>query len=140
MMAKSKIQNPKSETAHPPRVFDAQGRILGRLSTEIALALRGKDTPAWRPYIDSGRAVVVTNTDQVQVTGEKLTKKLYYRHTQHKPGAERILMLRQRMERDSRGVVRDAVWNMLPKNKLRHRMIARLKLFRGQAPEQQNAE
>lgn len=119
------------------RTFDARGKILGRLSTEVALALRGKDTPAWRPYVDAGRVVVVENTDQVQVTGTKLAKKIYFRHTQHKPGASRTLTLRQRMQADSRAVVREAVWNMLPKNKLRHRMIARLRLYRGEAnPEQ----
>lgn len=126
------------DSAQPPvRTFDASGEILGRLSTAVALALRGKDAPAWRPNVDAGRIVVVHHTDAVRFTGTKLTKKLYFRHTQHKPGASRVLTLRQRMERDSRAVVRDAVWNMLPKNKLRHRMITRLRLYRGDADAEQ---
>lgn len=122
-----------SDDARPVRAFDAQGRVLGRLATEIATVLRGKDRPTWVPYRDAGAVVVVSNTDAVRVTGGKETKKRYVRHTQRKPGAIRVLSLAQRLQRDSREVVRDAVWNMLPKNRLRHRMITRLRLFRGQA-------
>lgn len=117
------------------KLFDADGKILGRLATAIATSLRGKDAPTWVPYRDEGKTVVVTNTDRVRVTGTKATTKLYHRHTQHKPGAHRILTYAQRLERDSREVVRDAVWNMLPKNRLRHRMIARLQLYRGSRSE-----
>lgn len=116
------------------RVFDAEGKVLGRLATDIAVALRGKDQATWVPYRDDGPVVIVTNTDRLRVTGSKRATKLYHRHTQHKPGAHHILSLAQRMERDSREVVRDAVWNMLPKNRLRHRAITRLKLFRSAAP------
>lgn len=117
--------------SRPVRVFDAQGKILGRLATEIATALRGKDQPTWVPYRDTGAVVVVTNTDVIRVTGEKTRTKQYFRHTQRKPGAGRSLTLGQRLARDSREVLRDAVWNMLPKNRLRHRMITRLKLHKG---------
>ncbi len=115
------------------RLFDAGGKILGRLATEIATVLRGKDRPTWVPYRDDGAEVIVANTDAIRVTGSKLQKKIYTRHTQRKPGAQRSLTLEQRMERDSRQVVREAVWNMLPKNRLRHRMITRLSLYRGSA-------
>lgn len=121
-------------TERAVRVLDAGGKILGRLATEIATSLRGKDQATWVPYRDEGSTVVVTNTDRVRVTGTKARTKLYHRHTQHKPGAHRVLTYAQRMERDSREVVRDAVWNMLPKNRLRHRMIARLKLHKGEPP------
>lgn len=118
------------------RVFDARGKILGRLAVEVATALRGKDQPSWVPYRDPQVAVVVTQTDGVRVTGNKLVGKRYARHTQRKPGAQRFITLQQRLTTDSRAVVRDAVWNMLPKNRLRHRMIARLRLYRGEANRQ----
>ncbi|TSC64148.1 MAG: large subunit ribosomal protein L13 [Parcubacteria group bacterium Gr01-1014_106] len=115
----------------PWRFFDADGKVLGRLATEVAIALRGKDRPQWVPYKDEGAVIVITNTDRVRFTGTKGEKKVYWRHTQRKPGAVRKHTLRERMERDSRAVVRDAVWNMLPKNRLRDRMITRLKLYTG---------
>ena len=118
------------EEQRPWRFFDADGKILGRLATEVATLLRGKDQPQWVPYRDTGAIIVITNTDRVRFTGGKEDKKIYTRHTQRKPGAFRMLTLRARLERDSRGVVRDAVWNMLPKNKLRDRMITRLKLYK----------
>jgi large subunit ribosomal protein L13 len=121
-------------TVRETRTFDARGQILGRLATAIAHVLRGKDQPTWVPYRDTGATVIVTNTDVIRVTGEKLVKKLLFRHTQRKPGAFRIKTLEQRLERDSREVVRTAVWNMLPKNRLRHRMITRLTLYKGEAP------
>lgn len=116
------------------RVFDAQGKVLGRLATAIATALRGKDVPTYRPNLDPHQTVVVWNTDSVRFTGSKLKTKLYHTHTQRKPGAHRTRTLSERLARDSREVLRDAVWNMLPKNRLRHREITRLKLFRGAAP------
>lgn len=116
------------------RTFDAREQVLGRLATAIAHVLRGKDQPTWVPYRDTGAQVIVTNTDALRVTGEKLVKKLLFRHTQRKPGAFRIRSLEQRLARDSREVVRTAVWNMLPKNRLRHRMITRLTLYKGGAP------
>lgn len=119
----------------PLRAFDAQGKVLGRLATEVATVLRGKDQPSWVPYRDTGATVIVTNTDALRVTGGKLVKKLLFRHTQRKPGAFRIRTLEQRLARDSREVVRTAVWNMLPKNRLRHRMITRLALYKKEAPE-----
>lgn len=122
-------------TTRATRVFDADGKILGRLSTEIATSLRGKDRPTWVPYRDDGAVVVVTNTDSVRISGTKRTSKLYRRHTQRKPGAWSERTFAQRISKDSREIVREAVWNMLPKNRLRHRMITRLRLFRGQSPE-----
>ena len=114
----------------PWRFYNAEEHVLGRLATEVATVLRGKDQPQWVPYRDTGAIVVVTNTDRVRVTGTKRETKVYMRHTQRKPGAVRTRSLRGRLERDSRTVVRDAIWNMLPKNRLRHRMILRLKLYK----------
>ncbi|TSC72399.1 MAG: large subunit ribosomal protein L13 [Parcubacteria group bacterium Gr01-1014_38] len=130
MTAPKRTSQP-SEAHRPWRFYNAEEHVLGRLATEVAIALRGKDHPQWVPYRDTGAIVVVTNTDRVRVTGTKRETKVYMRHTQRKPGAVRILSLRKRLERDSRTVVRDAIWNMLPKNRLRHRMILRLKLYQG---------
>lgn len=118
----------------PVRFFDASDKILGRLATDVATVLRGKDAPSWVPYQDFGVTVVVAHTDQVRVSGTKSRTKVYVRHTQRKPGAHTQRTLAQRMAQDSRAVFRDAVWNMLPKNRLRHRMITRLKLYRAAAP------
>lgn len=120
--------------SHPLRVFDASGVILGRLATEVATALRGKDAPSWVPYRDTGATVVVAHTNQVRVSGTKLRRKIYFRHTPRKPGSYVRRTLAQRMAQDSRAVLRTAVWNMLPKNRLRHRMITRLRLYREAAP------
>lgn len=117
----------------PKRVFDANGKILGRLASEVTHILRGKDQPSWVPYRDEGPTVVVTNTDQIRVTGRKLQTKVYHRHLMRKPGAGHSQTLAERLRRDSRAVVRDAIWNMLPKNRLRHRMIVRVKLYKGMA-------
>ncbi len=112
------------------RLFDAQGLILGRLATRIAVALRGKNKPSFRPHEDAGDIVVVINTDRIAVTGGKEQKKMYQWHTWH-PGGLRELTFAQVMERDSRRVIREAVYGMLPKNRLRDRMITRLKLYKG---------
>lgn len=113
------------------RTFDAEGKVLGRLASEIATILRGKDEPSWMPHLDRGPVVTITNTDRVRVTGGKEWKERSYRHAQRRPGAGSSRLLQERLDRDSREVVREAIWNMLPKNRLRHRMIVRLKLYRG---------
>jgi len=110
--------------------MDARGQILGRLSTHIAVVLRGKDRPSFRPHEDAGGIVVVVNTDQVRVTGGKEQKKLYRWHTWY-PRGFRERTFEQMMKKDSRVVIREAVYGMLPKNKLRARMITRLKLYKG---------
>lgn len=111
------------------RLFDAEGRVLGRLATEVATALRGKDRPSFRPHEDAGAVVVVINTDAVRVTGAKRERTRVRWHTGW-PGGLKERTFAQMMEKDSREVVRRAVEGMLPRNKLRRRMVARLKLYR----------
>lgn len=110
------------------RLFDAEGKVLGRMATEIATALRGKDQPSFRPHEDRGDIVVVINTDRVRVTGGKAEKKVYRWHSWYPHGLKEKTFA-QMMEQDSRAVVRLAVYGMLPKNRLRDRMITRLKLY-----------
>src|SRR3989344_1332279 len=109
--------------------FDAKGENLGRLAVRIADALRGKDTPAFRPNKMPDRTVVVFNTNKLAVRLEKGGEKTYYAHSGC-PGGLAEETLESLMKRDSREVIKRAVYGMLPKNKLREKFIANLKLFK----------
>ena len=111
-------------------VVDADGRTLGRVSSEIAVLLQGKHKPTWTPNLVSGDYVVVVNAEKVHVTGNKLEQKRYYRHSGYHGGlTERKLsaMLEKTPER----VIKQAVKGMLPKSKLGRRMFSRLKVYAG---------
>ena len=112
------------------RLFDADGKILGRLATEIATCLRGKYQPTYVPYKDDGDVVVVINTDKIRVTGNKETKKLYRWHSWY-PGGLKEKKFSEVMEKDSRRVIEEAVYGMIPHNRLRGKIMARLKLYPG---------
>ncbi len=111
--------------------IDATNKILGRLAVEIANLLRGKNKSDFVPYLDKGDEVIVINTDKIRVTGQKLKKKIYYRHSGY-PGGLKETKLEQALEQDSREVIRKAVYGMLPKNKLRDKIIKKLKLYKGE--------
>ncbi len=106
--------------------IDATGKILGRLATEIAVLLRGKYKPEFVPYKDMGDFVVVKNVDKIKVTGKKIEKKKYYRHSGYLGGLKEI-PLKKLFEKNPAEVLRKAVWGMLPNNKLRPEQIKRLK-------------
>ena len=89
---------------HHWRLIDADGKILGRLATEIALILRGKDKVDFAPYIDAGDYVVVVNTDKIKVTGRKAEQKMYWRHTGY-PGGIKSISYEKLFEKDSRKVL-----------------------------------
>lgn len=110
-------------------LFDAKGRTVGRLATEIATILRGKNKVDFAPHIDAGDFVIVTNSDLMEFAGEKDGKKTYYRFSGY-PGGITATKLKDQMEKDSRKVVRDAVYGMLAKNKLRKNMMDRLLVFK----------
>lgn len=110
-------------------LFDAKGKTLGRLATEIALLLRGKNKVDFAPHIDGGDFAVVINTDRVKVTGGKAEGKIYHYYSGY-PGGVRDVKFKDAMEKDSRKVIEEAVRGMLPKNKLRDRMMTRLKLYK----------
>jgi len=112
--------------------IDATNKILGRLATEVANLLRGKLKPSFVPYLDVGDEVVVINTDKIKVTGRKMKQKIYYRHSGY-PGGIKATKLEEALKKDSREVVRKAVYGMLPKNKLRDKIINKLKLYKGEA-------
>lgn len=107
-------------------IIDASGKVLGRLSTEIAILLRGKHKPDFLPYKDTGDFVIVKNVDKIKFTGRKFEKKKYYRHSGYLGGLKET-PLKKLSQQNSREVLRKAVWGMLPKNKLRARIIKKLR-------------
>lgn len=117
-------------------IVDAEGKILGRLATQVAMAIRGKNKPQFTPSLDAGDFVIVTNAAKVRVTGKKLDDKLYHRHTGFLGGLK-TRTLREWMQRNPSEVIRMAVWGMLPKGKLGRRLIHKLKVYPG--PEHPHA-
>ncbi len=111
-------------------VVDARDRVLGRLATQIAIRLRGKHKPVFTPNVDTGDFIIVVNADKVKITGNKLTDKKYYHHTGY-IGHIREKSLKDRMIKEPEKVIEDAVWGMLPKNRLGRAMIKKLKVYRG---------
>lgn len=117
-----------AELKHNWHLVDLKGQILGRSATKIATLLMGKQKPTYAPMLDAGDYVVAVNSDQLVVTGKKLTDKLYRRHSGF-PGGFRELSLGEQMQKDSTKVITHAVKGMLPKNKLQAKFLARLKVF-----------
>lgn len=111
-------------------VVDADGKTLGRLASEIADVLRGKNKPQYTPHVDTGDFVVVVNAEKIAVTGNKMTKKVYYRHSGH-PGGLRSETLGHFIERRPTEVLRKAVKGMMPKNRLAAQQLGKLKIYAG---------
>jgi large subunit ribosomal protein L13 len=111
-------------------LVDAEGKTLGRLATQIANTLRGKNKPQYTPHVDTGDFVVVVNAEKVVLTGKKLDDKIYYRHSGY-PGGLRERTAREQLERRPTEVLRTAVKGMLPKNRLARRQITKLKIYAG---------
>ncbi len=106
--------------------IDAADKILGRLATEIAVLLRGKNKPDFQPNQDKGDFVVIKNVDKIRVTGKKMEQKKYYSHSGY-PGALKIISFKKLFESRPQEVLRRTVFGMLPTNKLRALQIKRLK-------------
>ena len=121
-------QPKKKEIKRQWHLIDARGKILGRLATKIAQLLIGKHKPTFVPHLDSGDYVVVINAAQIKVTGKKLKKKIYYRHTGYMGGLKET-RLEEMLAKHPTRVIWLAVKNMLPKNKLRKQRLKRLKIF-----------
>jgi large subunit ribosomal protein L13 len=111
-------------------VIDADGKVLGRMATRIADVLRGKNKPIFTPHVDTGDFVVVVNAEKVKLTGNKLTDKIYYRHSGY-PGGLKSASARKLMEKKPEEIIRTAVKGMLPKNKLASRLLKKLKVYKG---------
>ncbi|TCK02517.1 50S ribosomal protein L13 [Phorcysia thermohydrogeniphila] len=117
-------------------VVDATGKTLGRLASEIAKILIGKHKPNYTPHVDNGDFVIVVNAEKIHVTGKKLEKKIYYKHTGYM-GHLKETTLKEMLQKKPEEVIRLAVRGMLPKNKLRKRRMKRLKVYAG--PEHPHA-
>ncbi len=117
-------------------VVDAEGQTLGRLATEIAHILRGKNKPQYTPHVDTGDFVVVVNAEKVVVTGRKAEQKVYRRHSGY-PGGLKETSYEQMMERRPTEILRRAVKGMMPKNRLARQQLRKLKIYAG--PEHPHA-
>ena len=111
-------------------VVDATGMTLGRLSSEIAKILRGKNKPIFTPHMDCGDYVIVVNAEKIAVTGKKLDQKIYYRHSEY-VGGMTYTTLREMMEKKPAAVVEHAVRGMLPSGKLGDQMYTKLHVYVG---------
>ncbi|MCD6270554.1 50S ribosomal protein L13 [bacterium] len=107
--------------------IDASGKALGRLATEIAVILRGKDKPSFLPNADAGDFVVVKNIGKIKVSKKKMKRKVYYRHSGY-PGGLKKISAEELFSKNPAIVLKKAVYGMLPKNKLRDKLIKRLKI------------
>ena len=111
-------------------VGDATDKVLGRIATEIANRLRGKHKTEYTPHIDTGDYVVVVNADKVRVTGNKVTDKIYFRHTGY-PGGIKETSFGKLMETHPERAIEIAVKGMMPRNKLSRAMLGKLKIYAG---------
>lgn len=109
-------------------IIDASGKILGRLASEVATMLMGKNKPNYVPYLDTGDFVTVINAAKVQVTGKKMQEKIYTRHSGY-PGGLKQESFEKMMQRKPEYIIEHAVGGMLPKNKLGRKMIKKLTVF-----------
>ncbi len=111
-------------------VIDCEGLVLGRVASQIASVLRGKNKPCYTPNVDCGDYVIAINTDKIVLTGKKLEQKYYRYHTGYIGGLKEI-QFKKRMAEDSDKALERAVKGMLPKNSLGRDMINKLKVFKG---------
>jgi len=119
-----------SEIERKWHLIDAEGKILGRLASEIAKILRGKHKPIYTPHLDCGDYVVVINAEKVKITGRKLDQKVYYRYSGY-PGGLRGTNLGAQLAKHPERVLEAAVKGMLPKNRLGRKMFKKLKVYAG---------
>lgn len=111
-------------------VVDATGYTLGRLASEVAKILRGKNKPIFTPHMDTGDYVIITNAEHIKVTGRKLDQKIYYRHSEYVGGMKETT-LREMLNKKPEKVLELAVKGMLPKGPLGRQMIKKLHVYAG---------
>ena len=120
----------KNEVSRDWYVVDVENKVLGRVASQIANVLRGKNKPIFTPSVDTGDFVIVLNAEKIALTGKNLTDKMYYRHSEY-PGGLKSISAGKLIEKDVEQVIRKAVKGMLPKNKLARHMINKLKVYVG---------
>jgi large subunit ribosomal protein L13 len=111
-------------------IIDAEGQILGRLSTTIATIISGKAKPTWTPFLDTGDHVIVINAEKIVLTGKKEEDKIYRHHSLY-PGGLRERSARFVRAEKPESMIEEAVWGMLPKSRLGRKMLKKLKVYRG---------
>ena len=111
-------------------VIDAAGQTLGRLASEVAAILRGKHKPAFTPHVDMGDHVIIVNAEKIELTGKKLTDKIYYRHSGYPGGLKARTAFDMRTNHPEK-MLELAIKGMLPKNKLGRQMFKKLHVYRG---------
>jgi large subunit ribosomal protein L13 len=111
-------------------LVNAEGRVLGRMATEVADLIRGKRKPQFTSHLDTGDFVVVVNAEKIKVTGRKLDQKKYYTHSLY-PGGIKEESLKDLLARKPEEVIKKAVWGMIPKGKLGRALYKKLKVYRG---------
>ena len=111
-------------------VIDATNEVLGRLASQVAKILRGKNKPSYTPHVDCGDYVIVINAEKVKLTGDKMTDKVYVRHTGY-PGGQRFATAQDYLKKKSEFVIEEAVRGMLPKTRLGEAIFKNLKVYAG---------
>ena len=128
---------PEKEIKRKWYIVDASNKILGRLSFQVADLLRGKGKSHWSPHQDVGDYVVIINATKIKVTGKKMEDKKYYRHSGY-PGGLKTETLAEKMRKDPTSVIRDAIWGMVPHNRLGRKIITKLKIYPGSTHRQKS--
>jgi large subunit ribosomal protein L13 len=123
-------QAKKEELGYKWYLVNAEGKVLGRLATELAKILRGKNKPTYTPHVDTGDFVVVVNAGKVTLTGKKMKDKIYYHHTGY-PGGIKEMNAEKLLAKKPTEMIRMAVRGMLPKNSLGRQMLRKLKIYGG---------
>ena len=132
MAIRQKMYQPKNGELKPEwRVVNADGKTLGRLSSEIATLLQGKHRAGYVPYLNTGDYVIVINAEKIRVTGSKLEQKKYYRHSGYHGGLKETT-LQELLATYPERVIQQSVKGMLPKNTPGKRMLSRLKVYAGE--------
>ena len=120
----------KEEISRDWFVMDGQGKVLGRLASEIARRLRGKHKPVYTPHLDTGDFIIVVNAGKIRLTGNKVADKMYYRHSGY-PGGLKQISAGKLLTEKPEAVLKTAVRGMLPKNTLGRAMLKKLKIYSG---------
>ena len=123
-------QAKKEELGYKWYLVNAEGKVLGRLATELAKILRGKNKPTYTPHVDTGDFVIVVNAGKVTLTGKKMKDKIYYHHTGY-PGGIKEMNAEKLLAKKPTEMIRMAVRGMLPKNSLGRQMLRKLKIYGG---------
>lgn len=111
-------------------LVDVDGKVLGRIATQIANILRGKNKPTFTPSVDTGDFVIVVNAEKIALTGNKMADKMYYSHSGF-PGGIKEINAEKLLQKKPEDVIKKAVKGMLPKNKLSRHMLSKLKIYTG---------